>query len=198
MVFEINLLPEKYRKKGFSIQFDARVLGGIGGIVLVVLLVLTTIKVNRQADDLTEQRDALLGQKEEVETIAQRVRNQQRETQTIEERIATLEGLGGRNAVQLRILEIINEQLPPNIWLQEVNQVPPRQQAGARGSGISEDQVLNFEGIALRKEGVTEWITRLQEQDLIQRVQTNYLRPTRVQDADIFEFSLTAVMNISG
>jgi len=198
MVFEINLLPEKYRKKGLGIQLDARLLGGLGGAVLVVVLVLVTLKIGRQAGELEEQRDALLLQKEQVEAIAQRVRRHLTERDDLRERIATLQGLGGRNAIQLQILEIINTQLPPNIWLQDVNQIPPRQQAGARGGAIRDNQILNFRGIALRKEGVTEWITRLQEQDLIQRVQTNFLRPVRVEDADIFEFSLTAVMNTSG
>jgi len=45
---------------------------------------------------------------------------------------------------------------------------------------------------------VTEWLTRLQDEDLIQQVQTNYLRPTRIEGVDIYEFSLTAVMNVAG
>lgn len=195
MVFEINLLPEKYRKKGIAIQIDARMLGAVGGIALVVLLVMMTSRVNKTLGELREQHETLSSQKLIVEQTAQRVTNQEREIQNIKDKINTLDALGQRNSIQLQILEIVSNKLPDNVWLQDFNQEPPRQRTGP---AIRPDQVLNFRGIALVKEGLTDWITVLQEEDLIQMVEINYLRPARVQNADIFEFSILAVMNIPG
>ncbi len=195
MVFEINLLPEKYRKKGITIQFDARLLGGLAGVALAVLVIIMTVKIGKTLSDLREQQETLSSQKLIIERTAQRVTNQKREIQNINDKINTLDALGQRNSVQLQILEIVSNNLPENIWLQDFNQEAPRSRTGP---AIGPDQVLNFRGIALLKEGVTDWIILLQEEELIQRVEINYLRPTRVQSADIFEFSLTAVMNVTG
>lgn len=197
MVFEINLLPEKYRKKRFAIQIDARFLGGAGGVVLIGLLAMMTINQGKTLSELEERHTDLGNRKIIVEQTANRVRNQKDEVRNINSRIATLQGLGGRNTIQLRILEIVSDKLPDEVYLLDFNQGASRQ---AQGGALSfrPDQILNFRGIALRKEGVTEWITRLQEEDLIQQVQTNYLRSTRVEGVDIYEFSLTTVMNIGG
>ena len=86
-------------------------------------------------------------------------------------------------------------QLPDDLWLLDLNQTQPRQLIGP---AIPRDRVLNFRGIAMRKERVTELISRLQEQDLIEEVQTSYLRPAQVEGADIFEFFLTAILVIPG
>ena len=198
MVFEINLLPEKYRKKRFAIQIDARFLGGVGGVIALVLIVMTTINQGKTLTDLEARHTELEGLKAIVEQTAARVRSQKDEVRNINNRIGTLERLGSRNAIQLQLLEIVSNKLPDNVYLLDFNQTMPQDQRRGGRIAVTADRVLNFRGVALLKEGVTEWITRLQEEELIQQVQTNYLRPTRIEGADIFEFSLTAVMNVSG
>lgn len=196
MVFEINLLPEKYRKKGFQIQLDARVLGIAGGVVVVGLLAWLTISQAQRLGQLETEAETLQNQKALLEPQAQKVDNFRRQTQELRERIATLQALGQRNQVQLRVLEIISTQVPENVWVVDLNQNPPQ---GARGqTSISADRVLNMIGRTLRKEGLAELIGRLQAQDLIQRVSTNFLRPVRVEGTDVFEFSITATMNTPG
>lgn len=196
MVFEINLLPEKYRKKKLAIHVDAPLVLTIVGLALVVFIGLTTLGQIRQIKQLEEEKLTLDVEKIRVEQIAIQVRTYKRQIVDIRNKIETLQALGRRNGVQLQILQIVSAQLPDNLWLLDINEEPPRQRAGT--AQIRADQILNLRGIALRKEGVTELITRLQSEDLIQQVQTNYLRPTRVENTDIFEFSLTAIMNVQG
>ena len=197
MVFEINLLPEKYRKKKLAIKLDARLLGGVGGVIAAALIVMTTINQGKTFTELETRRNELEEQKVLLEVTANRVTGQKEEIRTIDSRIATLEGLGGRNTLQLQLLEIVSDQLPEDVWLLDINQTPPQgQQRG--GLTVTADRILNFRGIALLKEGVTEWISRLQDEELIQEVQTNYLRPISVEGANIFEFSLTTALNVSG
>ncbi len=199
MVFEINLLPEKYRKKKLAIHLDARVFGVIGGAALIALLVLVTVNQSRILKNTEERHVALEAEKLIVEVTANRVRSQKEEIRNVNTRIATLQALGGRNAIQLQVLEIVSNRLPDDVYLLDFNQTVDRQSQQAGGAlSFRPDQILNFRGIALRKEGITEWLTQLQDEDLIQQVQTNYLRPTRVEGVDIYEFSLTAVMNIAG
>ncbi|MFC1628800.1 PilN domain-containing protein [Gemmatimonadota bacterium] len=197
MVFEINLLPEKYRKKKLAIKVDARLLGGGGGVIVVALIVMTTINQGKTFTELEARHGELEAQKAIVEQMANRVRGQKDEVRNINNRIATLEGLGGRNSIQLQLLEIVSSRLPENVWLLDINQTLVPDQRGG-GLTVTADRVLNFRGVALLKEGVTAWISRLQDEELIQEVQTNYLRPIRVEGADIFEFSLTTSLNISG
>ncbi len=198
MVFEINLLPEKYRKKKIAIKLDARLLGGVGGAIAAALIVMTTINQGKTFTELETRRNELEEQKVLVEVMANRVRGQKEQVSNINTQIATLEGLGGRNRIQLQLLEIVSSRLPEDVWLLDINQTAARDQRGGGGMTVTSDRVLNFRGVALLKEGVTEWISRLQDEELIQQVQTNYLRPIRVQGADIFEFSLTTALNISG
>jgi Tfp pilus assembly protein PilN len=197
VVFEINLLPEKYRKKKLAIHVDAPLVLTIVGLALVVFIGLTTLGQIRQIKQLEEEKLTLDVEKIRVEQIAIQVRTYKRQIVDIRNKIETLQALGRRNGIQLQILQIVSAQLPDNLWLLDINEEPPRQQRAGTAQ-IRADQVLNLRGIALRKEGVTELITRLQSEDLIQRVQTNYLRPARVENTDIFEFSLTAVMNVQG
>ena len=197
MVFEINLLPEKYRKRKIAINLDARLLGIVAGVALVAFLGWTTLNQGRKLSSLQTQVMDMEAQRDMLAPRAQRVDRHRREIENLSQRIQTLQGLGGRNNIQLRILEIVRTQLPDDLWLLDINQAAPRQQRGA-GAGIPRDRLLNFRGVAMRKERITEFISRLQKQDLIERVQTSYLRPTRVEDADIFEFFLTAILSTAG
>ncbi len=197
MVFEINLLPEKYRKKKIAIKLDARFLGGAGGVLAAVLIVMTTINQGKTFTELENRRQELEEQKVLLEVTANRVQGQKEVIRNIDSDIATLQGLGGRNTIQLQVLEIVSNRLPEDVWLLDINQTPPQgQQRG--GLTVTANQILNFRGVALLKEGVTEWISRLQDEELIREVQTNYLRPISVEGADIFEFSLTTALNVSG
>lgn len=196
MVFEINLLPEKYRKKRISIKLDARTLGILGGVAVVALLALVTVNQGRRLAELESQVAELENEKALLEPQAARVRNLRRETQDLNSKIQTLQGLGARNAVQLQILEILNAELPANVWYLDINQEPPQQRTGA--ARATSNQYLNVRGAALRMEGVTELIARLRSRPLFQTIDTNFIRPLQVQGSDIFEFSLTLIMNIPG
>jgi Tfp pilus assembly protein PilN len=198
MVFEINLLPEKYRKKKIAIRVDGRIFGVIGGLALVGLLAFVTINQGKKLKDTQERHAALTAQKAIVEQTANRVRQQKEEIRNITNRINTLQALGGRNAIQLQLLEIVSSGVPDDVYLLDINQNADRQAQQRGGLTYTPEQVLNFRGVALRKEGVTQWLSRLQEEELIQQVQTNYLRPTQVEGVNIYEFSLTAVMNVAG
>ncbi|MFO7769487.1 MAG: PilN domain-containing protein [bacterium] len=196
MVFEINLLPEKYRKKGFKVRLDARVLGVLGGAAAAALIGWLTINQAQRLGELQTEVETLQNQKTLLEPQAQKVDNFRRQIQDLEERITTLQELGKRNQVQLSVLEIISTQVPENVWVVNLNQSPPQGQRGQ--AAVPAERVLNMIGRTLRKEGLAELIGRLQAQDLIQRVSTNFLRPVRVEGRDVFEFSITAVMNIPG
>ena len=196
MVFEINLLPEKYRKKKIRIQFDARALGIISGVVLVAAIAWFTYSQGQKISQLDDAIEVLTAQKIPLEAQAQRVRRFQDEIQTLTNNIATLQGLGQRNGVQLRILDIIHRQLPDNVWYRDINQEAPQQRGRQTGPPIPADRVLNLLGVAMRKEGVSELITRLKSEDLFQEVNANYIRPFPVTGTndDVFEFSLTATL----
>ena len=124
MVFEINLLPEKYRKKKLAIKIDARLLGGAGGAIVAVLLVMTTINQGKTFTELENRRQELEEQKVLLEVTANRVQGQKEEVRNIDSRIATLQGLGGRNTIQLQVLEIVSNRLPEDVWLLDINQTP--------------------------------------------------------------------------
>jgi Tfp pilus assembly protein PilN len=196
MVFEINLLPEKYRKKKIRIQLDARALGVFSGVILVASIAFFTYNQGRKITGLEGEIEVLTAQKIPLETQAQRVRRFQDEVQTLTNNITTLEGLGQRNGVQLRVLDIVHRQLPDNVWYRDINQEPPQQRGRQTGPAIPADRVLNLLGVAMRKEGVAELITRLKSEDLFQEVITNYIRPYPVSGTndDVFEFSLTATL----
>ncbi len=196
MVFEINLLPEKYRKRKITIRVDTRLLGIITGIAIVALVGWITINQGIRMTALEREAQDLEAQKSVLEPTALRVDQYRGEIESLQQRIRTLQGLGQRNNVQLQILEIVRTQLPDDLWLLDLNQIARQQQRP--GAGISAGQVLNFRGVALYKERVIELIARLKAQELIQRVQTNFIRPRRVEEVDIFEFALTAVLNVSG
>lgn len=196
MVFEINLLPEKYRKRKITIRVDTRLLGIITGIAIVALTGWITINQEIRITALEREAQDLEAQKSVLEPTALRVDQYRGEIESLQQRIRTLQGLGQRNNVQLQILEIVRTQLPDDLWLLDLNQIARQQQRP--GVGISAGQVLNFRGVALHKERVIELIARLKAQELIQRVQTNFIRPRRVEEVDIFEFALTAVLNVSG
>jgi Tfp pilus assembly protein PilN len=138
----------------------------------------------------------LTARKIPLEAQAQRVRRFQDEIQTLTSNIATLQGLGQRNGVQLRILDIVHRQLPDNVWYRDINQDPPQQRGRQAGPPIPADRVLNLLGVAMRKEGVSELIARLKSEDMFQEVTTNYIRPFPVASTNdaVFEFSLTATL----
>jgi len=194
MVFEINLLPEKYRKKKIQIQLDSRALAVVGGIALVGLLGWTTVTQGNRLSSLREEVDLLTAQKAPLESQQARLRRLQEETNTLNQNIATLEGLGQRNDVQLVILTVLQRQLPENVWYRDFNQDPP--QARGQVAGPPPDRLLNISGVAMRKEGVSELISRLKSEQLFEEVATNFIRPFRVPDTaeDVFEFSLTATL----
>jgi len=133
MVFEINLLPEKYRKKKLAIQLDARVFGAIGGAALIGLLAMMTINQGKTLSELQARHAELQAQKAIVEQTANTVRGQMDLIQTINGRIATLQGLGGRNAIQLQLLEIVSNGLPDEVYLLDFNQTVDRQAQGGEG-----------------------------------------------------------------
>ena len=196
MVFEINLLPEKYRKRKITIRVDTRLLGIITGIAIVALIGWITINQGTRITALEREAQDLEAQKSVLEPTALRVDQYRGEIESLQQRIRTLQGLGQRNNVQLQILEIVRTQLPDDLWLLDLNQTAQQQQRP--GAGIPAGQILNFRGVALYKERVIELIARLKAQELIQRVQTNFIRPRRIEEVDIFEFALTAVLNVSG
>jgi Tfp pilus assembly protein PilN len=194
MVFEINLLPAKYRKKVLTLRLDARVLAVMGAVVVIGGLGYLTVGQGRTIADLEQQYEELIIRKAQLEPQAVRVDRVRTQIRELEERIRTLEGLGGRNTVQLRILAIVSAQMPNNVALLELNQTPP---AGVR-PGTPGDRVVNLRGHALRKEEITDFILKLQSQELIEQVDTNFLRPAQVAGENVFEFSLTATLNITG
>jgi Tfp pilus assembly protein PilN len=196
MVFEINLLPEKYRKRHISIKLDARTGAIAGAVVVVALLALVTVNQGRRLTDLETQVTELENEKALLEPQAARVRNLRRDIQDLNNKIQTLQGLGSRNAIQLQVLELLNAELPANVWYLDINQEPPQQRTGA--ARAQANQYLNVRGAALRMEGVTELIARLRTRPLFQTIDTNFIRPLRVQGSDIFEFSLTLIMNVPG
>ncbi len=196
MVFEINLLPEKYRKRHISIKLDARTGAIAGAVVVVALLALVTVNQGRRLADLETQVTELENEKALLEPQAARVRNLRRDIQDLNNKIQTLQGLGSRNAIQLQVLELLNAELPANVWYLDINQEPPQQRTGA--ARAQANQYLNVRGAALRMEGVTELIARLRTRPLFQTIDTNFIRPLRVQGSDIFEFSLTLIMNVPG
>ena len=195
MVFEINLLPEKYRKKKLAITLDARSLGIVGGAVLVAALAWLTLEQGKKIAALEVEVDTLDAQKLQLEPQAARVRRFQEEIQTLNSNIATLQGLGQRNGLQLAILDIIDRQLPDNVWYRDINQDPPAQR-GRQQAVPQVGNMLNLSGIAMRKEGVTELITRLKSEDLFMEISTNFIRPFQIPQTDqyVFEFSLTATL----
>lgn len=196
MVFEINLLPEKYRKKKIAIQLDSRMLAIIGGVVVVALIGWLTISQSKKLSALETRVEELTMQRDELAPKAQRVDRNRREIESLTTRINTLQGLGTRNQIQLQILEIVKTQMPDDLWLLDLNQNELRQQQGV--ARIARNRIVNFRGRAMRKERITEFIARLQGENLIQRVMTTFMRPVRVEDADIFEFEITAYLAISG
>jgi Tfp pilus assembly protein PilN len=197
MVFEINLLPEKYRKKRISIKLDAKTGAIAGAVVVVALLVLVTVNQGRKLAVLEQQVTEMENEKAVLEPQANRVTNLQREMQDLNTKIGTISALGGRNAIQIQILEILNRELPDNVWYLDVNQEPPQQQrAGAQRAAA--DRYLNVRGASLRMEGVTELIARLRRAPIFQTIDTSYIRPLRVQGSDIFEFALVLTLNIAG
>jgi Tfp pilus assembly protein PilN len=196
MVFEINLLPEKYRKKHISIKLDAKTGGIAGGVVVVVLLALVTLNQGKKLTALEQQVTELENQKTVLEPKANRVTNLQREMQDLNTKIGTLSALGSRNAIQIQVLEILNRELPENVWYLDLNQEPPQQRTGAQRAPA--DRYQNVRGAALRMEGVTELIARLRRSPLFQSIDTSYIRPLRVEGSDIFEFALVLTLNIPG
>jgi len=196
VVFEINLLPEKYRKKKIAIQLDSRMLAIIGGVVVVALIGWLTISQSKKLSALETRVEELTMQRDELAPKAQRVDRNRREIESLTTRINTLQGLGTRNQIQLQILEIVKTQMPDDLWLLDLNQNELRQQQGV--ARIARNRIVNFRGRAMRKERITEFIARLQGENLIQRVMTTFMRPVRVEDADIFEFEITAYLAISG
>ncbi len=196
MVFEINLLPDKYRKRKIAIQIDMRLFAIIGGIAVVAFIGWVTINQGRKLSALETQVQTLTIQRDVLAPQALRVDRNVREIDNLTTRIQTLEGLGTRNQTQLQILDIVRNQLPDDLWLFDLNEPATSQQRAGAGN-IPGTRIVNFRGQALRKERITEFITNLQEQDLIQVVQMTYLRPSRVEEEDIFEFSITAIL-VSG
>jgi len=197
MVFEINLLPEKYRKKHISIKLDARTGAIAGGVVVVALLALVTLNQGRKLAALEQQVADMENEKATLEPQANRMRNLRRDIQDINTKIGTLSALGSRNAIQIQVLEILNRELPENVWYLDLNQEPPTQQrAGAQR--VAADRYQNVRGAALRMEGVTELIARLRRSPLFQTIDTSYIRPLRVEGSDIFEFALVLTLNIPG
>lgn len=193
MVFEINLLPDKYRKRKFAIQLDMRLLAVIGGIAVVAFIGWVTINQGRKLAVLETQVEELTVQRDDLAPLALRVDRNVREIENLTTRIQTLQGLGTRNQIQLQILEIVRTQLPDDLWLFDLSESPTAQLRPGTGN-IPGTRIVNFRGQALRKERVTEFITNLQSQDLIQVVQVTYLRPARVEAEDIFEFSIRAIL----
>ncbi len=193
MVFEINLLPEKYRKKKIVIQLDMRLLAVVSGIAVVALIGWVTVNQGRKLSALETQVEELTMQRDELAPRALRADRNEREIENLTTRIQTLQGLGTRNQIQLQILEIVRTQMPDDLWLFDLNEIAPAQRRPGTGN-IPRTRIVNFRGRALRKERITEFIANLQGQDLIQRVQMTYLRPARVEEEDIFEFSITAIL----
>lgn len=200
MVFEINLLPEKYRKRKLVIRLDARALGIVGGVALVALLGWLTISQGGRISALEGEVETLENQKMALEPQAARVRRFQEEIQTLNDNIRTLEGLGSRNSIQLQILDIIHRQLPDNVWYRDINEDPPQQRARQQQPAAAGRRILNLNGVAMRKEGITDLITRLKSEELFQEVSTNFIRPFDVPNTgqSVFEFSLTVTLNIPG
>jgi Tfp pilus assembly protein PilN len=196
MVFEINLLPEKYRKRKLSVVLDARSLGIVGGVILAALLAWLTVTQGQKIAALEVEVDTLDAQKLQLEPQAARVRRFQDEIQTLNNNIATLQGLGQRNGLQLMILEIIDRQMPDNVWYRDINEDPPAER-GRQQAAPQVGNILNLTGIATRKEGVTALITRLKSEDLFMEISTNFIRPFQIPGTDqyVFEFSLMATLS---
>ena len=55
MVFEINLLPDKYRKRKFAIQLDVRLLAIVGVIAVGAFLGWVTMNQSRKLSALETQ-----------------------------------------------------------------------------------------------------------------------------------------------
>ena len=193
MVFEINLLPDKYRKRKITIQLDVRLLAIVGVIAVGAILGWVTINQSRKLSALETQVVELTVQRDDLAPRALRVDRMVREIENLTTRIQTLQGLGTRNQTQLQILELVKTQMPDDLWLFDLNETAPASPRPGTGN-IPGTRIVNFRGVALRKERITEFITNLQGQDLVQVVQVTYLRPTRVEEEDIFEFSITAIL----
>ncbi len=198
MVFEINLLPEKYRKKRIAIKLDVKTGAIAGGVVVVALLAMVTLNQGRKVAALEQQMSDLENEKATLEPQANRMRNLRRDIQDLNTKIGTLGALGSRNAIQIQVLEILNRELPDNVWYLDLNQEPPQQQRGAGAARVAADRYQNVRGAALRMEGVTELIARLRRAPLFQTIDTSYIRPLRVEGSDIFEFALVITLNIPG
>lgn len=193
MVFEINLLPDKYRKRKIAIQLDVRLLAIVGGIAVVAFIGWVTVNQSHKLSALETQVEELTKQRDDLAPRALRLDRNVREIENLTTRIQTLQGLGSRNQTQLQILEIVRTQMPDDLWLFDLNETAPAQPRPGTGN-IPATRIVNFRGQALRKERITEFITNLQGQDLIQVVQMIYLRPARVEEEDIFEFSIRAIL----
>ena len=124
MVFEINLLPDKYRKRKITIQLDVRLLAIVGVIAVGAILGWVTINQSRKLSALETQVVELTVQRDDLAPRALRVDRMVREIENLTTRIQTLQGLGTRNQTQLQILELVKTQMPDDLWLFDLKKSP--------------------------------------------------------------------------
>lgn len=184
LAISINLLPADYRKKqkDFSWVTDRRtVWPTVLLIVAAVCFVMLNTYVTETISERTETLERMKAEVEKERPLLKKISDLEQKQGIINSKINALKSIQVSKKRWVVLFENISSVLPPNMWLQSVNQLG--------------EFDLEMRGTTFDFSEVAEYMVKLEKQISIQNVSLVTISTAKVDGEEAYNFTIKVVLN---
>ena len=181
-MIRINLLPYQKAAKAKKQQVMEAQLLISGAVIAVVVLFMLFVwwSFSVTIDDLTVERNSMTAQLEVLKKKVQEVKDVEKKTKLVEQKIAIIGKLKTNQQGPVRILDELSRLLPERVWLDSL---------------IQQGDTFNLKGKATTNFEIVEYVNRLKSSDYISGVVLTESRQGTEQSLKIFNFTLKFIFS---
>ena len=184
LAISINLLPPEYRKKqkDFTWVTDRRIIWP--SVALMVAIVAVLMFQTYTSEILSNLGSELTRVQEEVERerpLLSKISDLEQKQAVVNTKINALKSIQTSKKRWVTLFENISSVLPPNMWLQSVNQLG--------------EYDLEMRGVTFDFSEVAEYMVKLEKQVSVQKVTLVTIATAKVDGEEAYNFTIKVLLN---
>ena len=183
LAISINLLPPEYRRKqkDFTWVTDRRIIWPT--VALIVAIVAVAMLQTYTSEIIADLGNELSRVQEEVDRerpLLGKISDLEQKQAVINTKINALKSIQTSKKRWVILFENISSVLPPNMWLQSVNQLG--------------DYDLEMRGVTFDFSEVAEYMVKLEKQVSVENVSLVTIATTKVDGEEAYNFTIKVVL----
>lgn len=178
-MIKINLLPRAARKAAMPDR--RRLLGGAIGTLVVLGAGYAWWTVSGAAADLRRRIENTKAEIQRLDVVAKKVDQLKADRKRLEERLQLIQRLAAIQAGPVRLLDVVNQELPDEIWLTSLTKTGTR---------------VVIQGFAFSDFSIADFMTRLSRTaPLMTEVELSFSERAEVQKVPLKKFEIVCKMS---